>query len=56
MTQQNGQRPSLETLKALATATTRYYEAPPDQFEHARLQYEQALCEFNAPQPEEDNG
>jgi hypothetical protein len=56
MAEENEQRRSVEILKALATATTQYYEAPPDRFEHARLQYEQALCQFKAASPEKGNG
>jgi hypothetical protein len=41
---------SSEFLTALATATTKYYEAPPDGREEARVQYELALTRFNSAQ------
>lgn len=36
-----------EILRALAVATTVYYEASPDRIEKARLQYEEVLEKFN---------
>ena len=49
-----GDRGPVEVLKALAAATTQYYEASPDRLELARLQYEEALHEFNSAQLEKD--
>jgi hypothetical protein len=37
-------------LRALAIATTEYYEASPDRTEKARLQYEEVLARFNSSQ------
>jgi hypothetical protein len=54
MTNKNEQRGPQEALLALATATTQYYEARPDRLEQARVQYQQALYEFNAAQPAAD--
>lgn len=41
---------SVEVLRALATATTAYHEAPPECVEEARVIYEQALERFNLAQ------
>jgi hypothetical protein len=49
-----GEREPVEVLKALAAATTQYYEASPDRLELARLRYQEALQEFNAAQSEKD--
>ena len=37
-----------EILSELGRATTAYHEAAPDQFESARLEYEEALRRFRA--------
>jgi hypothetical protein len=48
------EREPVQALKALAAATTQYYEASPDRLELARRQYQEALQEFNAAQSEKD--
>jgi hypothetical protein len=50
-----GDREPVEVLKALAAATTQYYEASPDRLELARLRYQEALQDFNAAQSEKDS-
>jgi hypothetical protein len=41
---------AVEVLRALATATTQYYEAPPHRVAEARLEYELALRRFKTVQ------
>jgi hypothetical protein len=43
-------------LSALAIATTRYHEAAPDRIEQARIQYEEALCQFKTAQADSGSG
>jgi hypothetical protein len=38
----------VESLHALAAATTRYYESGPEHFEEARAEYETLLTRFNS--------